>query len=377
MRAGRTLRGACALPLALLLAVTACDHSAPFTSPDTGSDGPLQPGSVTRLTYGGSAGAPAWTPDGSEIVYSFVDLARPDDDRCLGVLPRAGGTMRRVICHATPQSTDTLDQLSRPAVSVESGLAFLHYSRRLGANDDRTRALLHAPWSDPLAATVIRTLPFPLASTELALSVSDVEWLAADRLAFLANASLIAAECPACPGEAVEAGRRIVIAQLGGSVPTFSEVALPGNPTSLAAGSGGALYYTLAGDGRVYRLPQGGVPEVAHDFGAEIVRDVHVAGSELVAVVGGSVEVLSITDGTLAQRDGGGRLVVVDLGDGTPQPIATPPLLFRDPAISPEGAAVVAVGVPYVLELIEGPEGEVLGMDTVVVGGPDLWRIGE
>lgn len=373
MSAGRTRVQLLAAATAAALVLTACDHSTPFEPPDSGRSGPLVGGDPARLTYGGTAHAPSWTPDGETLLFSFVDGARDDADRCVGQLPRAGGTIIRTICHSGALTTDSLDQLTLPALSGAGELAFVRASRRLGSIVDRERLLLVAAWDDPSATRVLRGIPFTSGGT-LRSSIASLGWIDGERLAFIANAEFIALPCPLCDPIVVESGRDIIVLDPA-TAPAFTVVPVPGNPTSVS-GSGADLYYTLAGDSRLYRGSVGGAASVVHDF-AElgVVRGVHVAGNRLVAVVGGGVETYE-TDEGIAQRDEGGQLWIMDLPAGTPTPIVSLTHLFREPRLSPDGGAIIATGVPFdEVVIYEGLEP--VGIVLVVDGPPDLWRFGE
>jgi hypothetical protein len=135
------------------------------------------------------------------------------------------------------------------------------------------------------------------------------------------------------------------------------------------------VYYTLAGDSRVYRqlLSTGAVVQV-HDFGpAGIARDVHVVGTQLTAVVGGRVHFMDDPTRGPTQWDSGGVVHVVDLNDGSEVILDSPPQpsLFRRPRLSPSGTAIVVEAYP--VSLTPGPGGT---LNPTVGGSGDLFLYG-
>jgi hypothetical protein len=356
-----------------VLPLLACEHSTPFDPPSHGQDGPLTGGDPVRLTYGSNAQPPAWTPDGESILFSFTDASRPDDDRCVAQMPRTGGSIVRLICHAGVLTTDSLDRLEQPALNEAGRLAFVRSSRRLGSITDRERWLSTLSWADPATVDRVRSIPFQVAGG-LRTSIASLEWLDDARVAFIANAEAIVLPCEVCDPIVVESGRELLVLDptVGGE---FLVVPVPGNATSVS-GTPDELFYTLAGDTRVYRGSLAGGASVVHDFGAAgIARSVHVAGNRLVVLVGGLIRDYDDPAGVV-QTDEGGALWVMDLPNGTPAPILSQTQLFREPALSPDGAAIVAIAVPITVEAII-VEGEPVGLDTTISGPPDLWRLGE
>jgi hypothetical protein len=155
---------------------------------------------------------------------------------------------------------------------------------------------------------------------------------------------------------------------------------IPGsdNASGVSPGSNpDEVYYTLAGDTRVYRqlLSTGAVSQV-HDFGlAGIARDVHVVGTQLAAVVGGRVHFANDAALGPTQWDSGGLVHVIDLANGSAVILDSPPQLslFRRPRLSPSGAAVVAEAYPLIVS--PGPvEGT---LDTTVSRVGDLFLFGQ
>ena len=71
------------------LALAACGHEDPYGTLPTGTDEPLEPGPVARLTVDpGPDEWPAWTPDG-HLLYTYRSNTG-DNDRCVGLLPGTG-----------------------------------------------------------------------------------------------------------------------------------------------------------------------------------------------------------------------------------------------------------------------------------------------
>jgi hypothetical protein len=110
------------------------------------------------------------------------------------------------------------------------------------------------------------------------------------------------------------------------------------------------VYYTLNGDTRVYRrVLSTGDQSIVHDFGpAGIVRDVHVAGGRLTAVVGGQVHVVPDAELGQIQWDSGGIVHVVDLASDDDVSLDVESRLFRRPVLAPAGDRVVAEGYPVI-----------------------------
>jgi hypothetical protein len=158
-----------------------------------------------------------------------------------------------------------------------------------------------------------------------------------------------------------------------------SKRVLPGTltATSVSAGeSADVIYYTLGGDSRIHRQElSSGITSVVHDFGAPVVvRGVDYAAGRLVAMIDGQFAVDSTASGTAQTLESGGTLVVVVPG-GPVTPIATSvPMWFRRPALSADGAEIVAEGETLLINPIRDGAGTIVGYDTIP-GHPALWRI--
>jgi hypothetical protein len=358
----------------LLLLLGACDHSAPFTTPDYTLDEPLIDGDPARLTYGGSRD-PAWTPDGGGIAVTFSDHARDDHDGCLAILPVTGGTIRNMTCHEGPLARDTVDVLSLPALAEDGRVAYLRASRPPAAQFVREQVLAVAPWGDLAAATRLRFVPFPSPGGVHLVSLSTPRWMGTDRLAFVGIGETIILPCDECQPIVVRSGRELIVADFSGTTPQFTAVATAGNPLSVAV-DGDEMYYTLAGDARVYRQTGvSGAPSVAHEFvGHTVVRDIDVVNGRLAAIVDGlaaawlgSATVYTDTPDGIVVDAGPGDLYLVDLATGTEQLLARTGFRFKAPALAPAGDAIAVMALPV----------EQLGDNSWVVNGAsEIWRFG-
>ncbi len=353
--------------LSLALALAGCGHTAPFPPGDYGSDQPFAPGSPRRITLNlGDDRAPAWLPDESGLLYSFQRLDRPDRDRCLGLLPPDGGRLLRTICDRLPAADDSTDALTEPAADAAGRLAYVVMSSRMDDVQPRATALVLGTLADPTTTRVLVTFPYLGADGAFREGASHVRWLGGgggggDTLIYLAEHVGYLAPCRGCPLDTLRTGIEIALLDAGAASPVPEVVPGTSQASSVAAGeTPDVIYYTLGGDSRVWRRAlSAGTDAMVHDFGAAgIARDVQVAGSRLVAVVGGTVAFAY--DSLLrydVQRDGGGFLYMVDLGTGAETVLpgaGGAGSAFRHPALSPSGKRVVA-------ELVSG-------------GTADLWE---
>ena len=364
--------------LSLVLLLSACSHSDPFTPHDSSVTEPLVAGLPIRLTYnpGGSL-TPGWDPDGTHVIYAFSDPeSRQQNDQCLGMLPRGGGTQTRRLCNDTPFAADSTDTFSWPAVSAGRRLAYVRASRPVAAQNDLGMRLVYGSLDQPRSFSTAFTIPFQTGNGVLYAAVADIAWLDENRLAFLGLTDTSVKPCPDCQFISIRSGRDILLADLSGETAVVTPVSGTSWATSVAAASGdGQIYFTLAGSTQVFeKAAPDGPATTVYDFGVTgLVRDVHAAAGQLVAVVGGLVKVFD-SDGNPIQQDRGGRLFVVDLASGTARELPKPATIFRNPALAPDGGSVVAEA--YHLTILSHPQGEgfPLVVDTVVTGTPELWE---
>lgn len=357
----------------------ACGHSEPFTTPPYGSDAPFDPTPPQRLTYNTAADrGPAWLPDGSGLLYSAQQADRPDGDVCLALLPPGGGSQREFWCDV-PDGASRRDAIESAAPAADGRLAFLSATGGPTGSSPVGVGIALAPTLDPRGADMVRSFPVTPAGGLPEGYAQHLRWLDGTRLVYVGEQFRVNQECRTCPLDTLHVGQGVSILET--SPPGATPVAVPGTAYATGAatdGSGAAVYYTLGGDTRVYRrtLSTGEVA-VVHDFGAAgggaIARDIQVASGRLVAVVGGRVHFIEDPQLGPVQWDSGGEVHVVDLSTGEDLRLEPGQRLFRRPAFSPDGSAVVVEGYPLIITRFNTIPPI---FDTTVGKSGDLFRYG-
>jgi hypothetical protein len=369
------------IPLALLAAIgaVACGHSEPFPSEPPRLDEPLDPAPPVRLTYSGAPDlSPAWTADGATIAYSAAMSESREGDTCIGLMPVGGGTLRGRLCPSPLATEDTLTVYDRPAVSGAGRVAYVVLERRPSDQRGwRSRDLVVRSLAGPHDAVRLG----PVASADFS-TLSSLRWLDDERLVYVGERE-----------ESIEIGPGVsVLVSVGRAIATRDAAAgaaprlVPGldNPSSVTPAGDGAVFATVAGDTRVYRVDlETGGRTVVHDFGAAgIARDLHAAGGRLAAIVGGVVRVVVAPDGRRGHIDSGGNLYVIDLATGAARRIGDPlPVervgggfaLYDRPALSPDGRTLVAEAYQAKRRVLDATVQPPL-QDTVLTTTGDLWQ---
>jgi hypothetical protein len=273
--------------VAAVAALVACEHPQPFGAPDLGANVPFSLDFPRQLTFSeGGDLAPAWLPDGSGILYSFQRFDRADHDRCLGVLPAEGGHLVRTICHRGLLDPDSTNALWEPAVGPAGLLAYVRESAVPGSLAPNAREIVLATLELPDSGRVVQALPATAPDGTLFAFAADLRWVSATTLVFLAEQ--VAYTTPPNPTDTMFLPVEILRLDIGGAAPALASMPGTSGATSLDVDSAGALYYTLAGDPRVYRLATAAAtPQTVYDFGsAGPAGDVRVAPGRLVALAG-------------------------------------------------------------------------------------------
>lgn len=357
---------------ALLVAaplLAACGHETPFAAEDPRVTGPRTSASPIRLTYNdGDDRTAAWLPDGSGIIYSSERLDLRDGDRCLNHLPAGGGAVQREMCARGAGQQDSTHRFEAPAVSAGGRIAFLRAVSTIGLQKGPAMHLMLGLADDPASASPVTIVPYAAPGGRTHGNVSHLVWLNESRLVFLGE-DLFYQGSTFLP-DTFTTGLEIVRVE---TAPDVSFSIVPGTEYASSVAGGGdddTIVYTLGGDSRVFRqsLASGAV-SVLHDFGAAgIARDVQLHGATLVAIVGRSVLFQFEDAHGMVQRDEGGDLHVVDLAAGTSVVHSRPDVLFRRPAISPDGTALVVEVSPFAPVHV-GPDSEFNATNH----RPDLW----
>jgi hypothetical protein len=303
--------------LGLLLVGAACEHAQPFGVPYAEPNVPYDSGFPRRLTFNSANDeAPAWLPDGSDIIYSY-QIPQPDSEQCLGMLPAGGGHLTWSACPLSPPlATDSTRVLTQPAVGPAGVLVYLRERKLLSERGFTFKELVVATLGNPTPGRVVLSLAYWAPDSLLHVAVKFVQWASAQTLVWVAVVDTNAGP-PPVPSE-------IVRFDMSTAPASMTVLRGTGGASSIAVDSGGALYYTVGGDSHVYRYSEGAAPDTVYDFGA--------AGTPVSVQVRGNVLVAEVNGG----------LYRVDLDSKSVAPIATPySMPVSDPVLSPLGTYVV------------------------------------
>jgi len=326
----------------------ACTHDQPMSVGSYTPGGPF--GSVVplRLTYNpGEDLGPVWLPDGSGFFYTMERLDRDDKDRCLVLMPLAGGSIEREICDRIPAADDSVDAYSTAAIAANGGLAYVRGTASFSAGWPVTthdQQLVVGTVADPVTVRVLlASIPYPSPSGRVHQGVAQVRWLNDTSLVYVGQQVSYPAVCMNCVlRDTLASGLEIMQLDFGSTTAALHVLPGTNQASSVTVAGHDTLFFTINGDTRIFRytLADSAIT-VVHTFGGGIARDVQVGGGRFLAVVGGHVAFTpdSITGGV--QRDSGGTIVLVDPSNGNETPLAAG-WLFRHPALAPDGKHIVA-----------------------------------
>ncbi len=242
-------RGSALTAIAAVLATASCGHSDPPSSaappPEEGAFGTASP---LRLTYNpGSDVAASFSDDGRFIVYTYATTGRQDRDRCLGIMPAAGGTRVFERCETRLAYNDSSDTFTSGALDAEGRLLFLRSTSRIAAQVPSGPGLYLAPTPD---APAVRILSLPLViGGETATWLSDIRWAGATGFTALAQEITVV---PRCPGCTLRDTTFIPLFVVRGTI-------VSGAATLQAiAGTDGATVYAMSSDGSQVLFGRGG-----------------------------------------------------------------------------------------------------------------------
>lgn len=365
-------RGRTTSLLAAALVMAACSHTDAFSPSPEDPRGPRDQGSFVRLTYNsGDDRTPSWLPDGSGVIYSSERLDSPDHDRCLRVMPAAGGAISMSYCDHQYAHQDSTDRFESPAVSESGRLLFLRAVSRIGVHKGPRLHLMLGHLAQPAQSTEITPIPYFASSGITHYYAGYPVWAGPDDFAYLGQ--YLWYQGSTIFPDTFVTGLEIVRGRVTGEIATLTVVPNTQLASSISLGSSADhVIATFGGDSRVYRVSlTDGSRSMIWDFGtAGIVRDAAVSGTTLVAVVGGSVLFQEEINHGFVQRDEGGYLHIVDLLSGISQILDPPDVLFRRPALAPDGHSVMVEVSPYAPVHV-GPNSEYNAANH----RPDLWLL--
>lgn len=352
--------------LVLPILLAACGHAEPFVTHPPVEGGPRDPAPPVRLTYNiGQDAWATWSADGATLYYSAQDTFTVDKDRCIVRLAGAGGTRTPLACPADPGGNDTTEIFDQPA---PRGGQLAYASSTLGVDE-------HSPFRIALwlmrdtsfaPATRIFDFPYTAPSGRSHDAPLFLQWLRDGVLLY------IGAENGCCRKDTMRFGEQAVLLDLSGPVP--SRTFVPGTTRASAvqaSADGTTIYYTIAGDSRVYRqVLATGLVDTLHDFGpGRVARDPQLRGSTLFAIVDGHDGFTDMPPFYAVQVDYGGKLVAVDLAIGTETRQGDSLHLYKRPRVSPDGTRLVVEAYPITVS----PS----GTDTAFSRWADLWLLEE
>lgn len=343
--------------VAIVAILTGCRHSEPINFDHGGEPGPFDPTPPVRLTRDlGPDQFAAWTADGREIAYSHMPGISGSRNHCVAFLPSGGGQVGRTTCYRLDVSGDSTHARWRVAPRTRHDFAWVdHHSFGQRLLPDNGGLMVGDP-ADPARTVRLTRFPYVGPDGTIQATVTSLHWLSAERLIYVGSDLTVRRECTGCVMDTIPLPRQVMLINRDGTgrqaIPNSAEV------TGLALNEDStAIYFTRAGDPRVWRrtLPDG-EDEAVISFDGTIARDVSVAGGRLAVVVDGVVSYgFDETVGPY-QLDRGGNLRTVNLETGSIEGHNLPNVLFRRPALAPDGRSMVAEGVP---------------LDA---SSPDLWR---
>ena len=312
--------------LALAALLGACEHAQPYGAAALGPEGPFSSAFPRQLTFNLLGDVqPAWLPGVAGIIYS-LSAGAPANMHCLGILPPEGGRPVQTFCHAPTPGGDSTTALWQPAVSGAGLLAYVREVAKVDAVTPDSTELVLGSLTAPDPGRILLAVPYTAPDGTLQTGVRDLHWLHEGTLVFLGGT--VAYSYPPYPWDTTFAPIEIMRLSVGGDSTYPAVVPGTAGATSLATDSQAVMYYTLAGDSRVYRLPEGAASAtVWYDFGAAgVPTRIQVAGDVLVALVGTTVYRVDVATASQA---------AVPLPDS---------MRVQDLALSPSGTRLVVAG---------------------------------
>jgi hypothetical protein len=237
-----------ALPLLLAFAVAGCSHTEPPTAVPQSPEGPFGTTTPIRLTFNsGQDIYPTYSEDGQSILYTFQVPGRTDRDRCLGILPAAGGSRTFEVCETRLAYNDTTDMIASGALAADGRLIYLHTTSRTNAQVPTSSRLYLTDTTAHATPRLLLTMPMPFAG-------SSVDWLADIRWTGDATFLALGQQYTVIPVGA-GAARDTIYIPLGVAKGTITA---SGATLQLVPGTEGATSYARSADGTGIIFTRGG-----------------------------------------------------------------------------------------------------------------------
>ncbi|MBE0592483.1 MAG: hypothetical protein IH616_08795, partial [Gemmatimonadales bacterium] len=323
------------LLVAAAVALTACDHTPPFTITDPDALGPAGESLPRRLTFNpGPDEAPAARAD--VVVYSTLPSGRIDRDRCLAYLPPDGGTLLATRCVGGDVPDGWQDALLRPAPSADGRMAVIREQSAVGAVAPGTRTLLITPFDRPDSVLFEKSVFFVLPSGDRVLDIRNLEWVGGV-LRFVAGEDALVRDPITRVYDTLFTP--LALGTLDPTVGAFE--AIPGTEGALAhvdAPGGGVWFVSILDPSTLLSLPAGG------------------AAVDTVGVFSLQVTALGLVDGLPVAIAAGRDTTVVE---------------WLDPDTGSPAGRVVVPGEGHAIAGIPGTRRFVLDLERG--GSRDLW----
>jgi hypothetical protein len=339
--------------LCLVLSVAAaCDHSDPFSF---GSRlGPASAGSDVLLTYNSNQDYwPAWTEDGSGILYAFVDASQHDPilfgHRCVGLMPAAGGTRFWQWCDNRANQGDSLSSIPAFALGADGRLIYLEATTATRAPFAASNTVLWlADSAFPYRRRALATLPVPVGDSAVSW-LADLQWTGPTTFVALGQQMLLGGHCRTCSGiDTVFYGKMVVAGTIGANGATLVPIAGTAGATGYSfAESGASIVFTRRDSTNLMKVPaSGGVPSaitVTPRTGVQLLG-VSCRGTTCVAALGPVTLWQGLADVYPSINGGAFELRRVSLATGEATTILSRSSILASPLLSPAGDVVAQVG---------------------------------